>query len=423
MYKKKLFFIFQVFDSKGSKVLCQIVPLFEWKKERRLIYLPSRHKSLNYRVIFKAEVPPLNSITFRIEMYNASTLYDTSFTKMSDVITYTNDYKSFLPAEFKVVKPLQEFDIQMNYGNKYHFNENGLLRETFITQNTHIPLKIEFLKYKTHQWPQDKSGAYLFRPNGNAVHLYNNRNVVVIVKGELETRLNVGFEFGVHEIVFSNNEIEINNLIDIGHRDDTEIVMRITTDIQNDNVFYTDLNGFQIAKRNRLKKLPLQANYYPIPSTIFIQDNQYRLTALSAQSLGGSSVKSGQIEIMQDRRLTESDGRGLGEGVLDNRPTTNKFKLILQDQKNINSIVHQQHPSGFHSNQSHYELQRFLYPIVRGINLLLTKQSSESSMVSQPNGLEIVLLKRFEGTKDIGIVLFKSYLNGQGQNDIYKVNR
>lgn len=48
-------------------------------------------------------------------------------------------------------------------------------------------------------------------------------------------------------------------------------------------------------KRQRFKKLPLQANYYPIPSTMFIQDDTTRLTLLTAQPLGGTSLASGQV--------------------------------------------------------------------------------------------------------------------------------
>ena len=43
--------------------------------------------------------------------------------------------------------------------------------------------------------------------------------------------------------------------------------------------------------------MPLQANYYPMPTQIFIEDANFRLSVLSAQPLGVASLKSGQIEV------------------------------------------------------------------------------------------------------------------------------
>ena len=50
-------------------------------------------------------------------------------------------------------------------------------------------------------------------------------------------------------------------------------------------------------KRIRYSKLPLQANYYPVPSQAFIEDFDSRLSILSAQPLGGASLHEGQLEV------------------------------------------------------------------------------------------------------------------------------
>lgn len=50
-------------------------------------------------------------------------------------------------------------------------------------------------------------------------------------------------------------------------------------------------------KRKKFSKIPLQANYYPMTSAIYIEDDDIRLTLLSAQPLGVASLREGQIEV------------------------------------------------------------------------------------------------------------------------------
>lgn len=51
--------------------------------------------------------------------------------------------------------------------------------------------------------------------------------------------------------------------------------------------------SLQIQPRRHYLKLPLQANFYPMPSQAYIQDSHHRLTLHTAQSLGISSLESG----------------------------------------------------------------------------------------------------------------------------------
>ena len=70
--------------------------------------------------------------------------------------------------------------------------------------------------------------------------------------------------------------------------------MRFRTSVDNEgSEFYTDLNGFQLIRRRTYSKLPLQANFYPMPTTAMIQDQDKRFTVLSAQPLGVAALKKG----------------------------------------------------------------------------------------------------------------------------------
>lgn len=196
--------------------------------------------------------------------------------------------------------------------------------------------------------------------------------VVVVSRGALESWVATGLDFGVHQVALKESDggggavVEVQNLIDLTHMLDTEVVMRVSTGLKSGDHFYTDLNGLQWIKRQRFDKLPLQANYYPLPSGIFIEDERHRFAVLSGQSLGGSSLQAGQVEVMQDRRLQRDDNRGLGQGVMDNRKTLHVFRLVLESREGCTGGgLGAGHPSGFLTMRAHAELQALTYPMER----------------------------------------------------------
>uniref|UniRef100_A0A8C5DXJ3 mannosyl-oligosaccharide 1,3-1,6-alpha-mannosidase n=1 Tax=Gouania willdenowi TaxID=441366 RepID=A0A8C5DXJ3_GOUWI len=131
----------------------------------------------------------------------------------------------------------------------------------------------------------------------------------------------------------AGKSLEVSNLVDIRSENNRELVMRFVSDVANGNCFYSDLNGFQMQQRRTLAKLPLQANFYPMTSSAFLQDSTSRVTLLSAQSQGVASLRPGELELVLDRRLQQDDNRGLGQGVTDNKLTPSVYHLLLEDRR------------------------------------------------------------------------------------------
>uniref|UniRef100_A0A672LF11 mannosyl-oligosaccharide 1,3-1,6-alpha-mannosidase n=1 Tax=Sinocyclocheilus grahami TaxID=75366 RepID=A0A672LF11_SINGR len=203
-----------------------------------------------------------------------------------------------------------------------------------------VRVQIQFLTYGTRP-SKDKSGAYLFLPDGNAKP-YSQREapVVRVVEGPLFSEVVAHYQHfqqtvRVHNVPgIDGLSLDITSMVDMRDQNNKELAMRLVTDIQSGDTFYTDLNGFQIQPRRYFQKLPLQANFYPMPAMAYIQDSRYRLTLHTAQALGVSSLASGQLEVILDRRLMQDDNRGLGQGLKDNKRTANRFRLLLERRSN-----------------------------------------------------------------------------------------
>ena len=74
-----------------------------------------------------------------------------------------------------------------------------------------------------------------------------------------------------------------------------EVALRLCSSVANgDGVFYTDLNGLQLVRRKTVSKLPLQGNFYPMPTAALLQNSTHRLSLLAAQPHGVASLKPGE---------------------------------------------------------------------------------------------------------------------------------
>ncbi|KAM9711899.1 alpha-mannosidase 2x isoform 4-T8 [Dama dama] len=230
-----------------------------------------------------------------------------------------------------------DFALSNRYMQVWFSGLTGLLKSVRrVDEEQEQRVDMEFLVYGTRS-SKDKSGAYLFLPDGEAKpYVPRDPPVLRVTEGPFFSEVVACYEH-VHQVVRLYNlpgveglSLDVSSLVDIRDYVNKELALRIRTDIDSQGAFFTDLNGFQVQPRRYLKKLPLQANFYPMPVMAYLQDAQNRLTLHTAQALGVSSLHNGQLEVILDRRLMQDDNRGLGQGLKDNKRTCNHFRLLLE---------------------------------------------------------------------------------------------
>lgn len=95
--------------------------------------------------------------------------------------------------------------------------------------------------------------------------------------------------------------------------------------VSNEETFYTDSNGLEMQKRilnqrpdyNLQTNMTISSNYYPINSAIAFRDaaSTLQMTVMNDRAQGGSVIKNGAIELMQNRRLLFDDNRGVSQAL------------------------------------------------------------------------------------------------------------
>ncbi|XP_064645074.1 alpha-mannosidase 2-like isoform X2 [Lineus longissimus] len=322
-----------------------------------------------YKVVFVAKVPAMGLVKYTLTL--TGTDEAAVHNKFSTVTMYNvNSHMAYNSGPFSIVKKLkgETFSLENPYVKAEFNGGNGMLTAiTNLEDHQRTETNVQFLKYGTRNG-REKPGAYLFLPDGEATPLAYTRPFIRVVKGPLLQEAHVFLPHVEHIVRLKNSPgidgmaVEVHNIVDIRGTVNMELAMSVQTSIRNkDKEFFTDLNGFQMIRRKKQDKLPIQANYYPLPSQAYLQDDEARFSILTAQSLGVASLKQGQIEVMLDRRLNQDDNRGLGQGVLDNRRTPNKF-LFLAEKKQTNKKPSPL-PVGYPSITSHLLANQLVHPV------------------------------------------------------------
>ncbi|CAH0387767.1 unnamed protein product [Bemisia tabaci] len=300
---------YTVYDPEGKILVTQIVPIHP-----AVLEIPGRSalSQATHELIFQAEdVPPLGYKSYYVS-HDSSASHNLHVTVSSDqhmsndkvsvkLDPYNGPIKGF-------VKEGYEVDIDHSY---YYYQPMVGNNEIFANRS---------------------SGAYIFRPNGTA-RVINDKPARVLYKGLLVNELHVTYSNWTSEVVrlYANEHfVEFEWLVGPIPMDQAgkikfgkEIISRFDSNIESNGTFYTDSNGRQLLKRT-LNARPswdfhgeedVSSNYYPVTSRIVINDANVRLAVITDRAQGGSSLGSGQVELMVHRRLSHDDAFGVGEAL------------------------------------------------------------------------------------------------------------
>lgn len=323
-----------------------------------------------FQICFTAHLPAFGlSIYQLVEGLSSETI-------LADYVLHTSGQTDnrVNAAKLFQIKEIQNGADEITIENVYlklHFSAlSGLLEKMKTKEDDKIhQAKIGFTWYGTTN-SKDKSGAYLFMPDGEAKpYVFTEPPIKRVTYGGIFSEVTCFFRHVTHTVRLyhmqgiEGQSFEVANIVDIRAEYNREIAMRITTDINSENRFYSDLNGYQIQPRQTMSKLPLQANVYPMTTMAYVQDHSSRFTLHSAQSLGIASFKSGQLEAFLDRRLMQDDNRGLGQGVQDNKITANLFRILLEKRHGVDKKEDKKSVS-FPSLLSHMTSSFLNYPVI-----------------------------------------------------------
>ncbi|XP_021376985.1 alpha-mannosidase 2x-like [Mizuhopecten yessoensis] len=341
----------------GTTVQAQVDPIWE---------SPTIMVSKKFKVWFVVRVPALGIARYTLRKVQPEAIKMTSHASIGVMNVVITDPKETFPFTMTMEKPE---DIMLENSNlKAHISgKTGFLQSvtTKSDDKTH-EAEVAFLKYGT-RGSKEKSGAYLFMPDGHGKPLNGVIPVMRVMRGSVVSEVTVYTRHVQHTLRVYNSPgtdgmvIDMSNLVDIRKEMNFELAVSIATDVDNtDREFYTDLNGFQMLKHKTYDKLPLQANVYPMPAMAYIEDDRTRFSVLSAQSLGVACHFKGDIVVMLDRRLNQDDNRGLGQGVRDNKLTPNRFYLLFENRK---SPKPKDKMIGYPSLQAHVSYLHLTHPI------------------------------------------------------------
>uniref|UniRef100_A0ACD5UGW4 Uncharacterized protein n=1 Tax=Avena sativa TaxID=4498 RepID=A0ACD5UGW4_AVESA len=308
-----------VHDSEGAEIESQLLPIANFSLNIRDKYTKaymgtSPAAKPKFWLAFPASVPPLGFNTYFVSSGNRSESVSSASTPYSQGNKSSNR--------------------QVGQGRlKLQFNAAGAL-SVYSDSKTRVEANFE----QTYKYyigddgsggdPQN-SGAYIFRPKSTIPIKTGGQVPLTILRGPILDEVHQQINSWIYQItrVYKGKDyVETEFIIGpipVDDGDGKELSTEIVTNMATNKTFYTDSSGRDFIKRVRDYRSdwelevhqPIAGNYYPVNLGIYVEDGSKELSVLVDRSVGGSSTKDGQIELMLHRRLVNDDGRGVDEAL------------------------------------------------------------------------------------------------------------
>lgn len=323
----------KVFDMNMNSIECQVTPILD----QRTIFVEGQ-----FEVYFEVKVAGLGMVSYRIKKLSPDDKSRCHRSMLSMInIHMDHRFSSLFNISWHET-------LYLSISNRHlmvTFCKCTYLMQSIISRRDMIPYKAEmkFGFYRTGHWINpfvDKSGAYIFLPDGPAKDMGCRNCRLVLIKGPLFSSATTWLNITSQTVALYNTNaaqglgVHVTNHVDLHSHDNVEVILKLKTSVENSDYFFTDLNSFQMHRRKTLNRLPIQGNFYPMTSAAFIEDNRIRFSLLSAESHGIASLNPGTLELILDRRLAQDDWRGLKEGVQDNVLAVSQFIVVVEEWKN-----------------------------------------------------------------------------------------
>ncbi|GAB1602915.1 lysosomal alpha-mannosidase-like [Argonauta hians] len=374
-----------VHNPKLELVQTQVIPITASTKR-----IPERKESIaKNTLIFEADIQPLGFATYFVQRTKDN--FEDSSNSYSHVLHVTKG---------------KYFEIRNNKICVSFNNETGRMQKfTNLKSQISIDLDQDYLFYigypgNNSDTQNQASNNYIFRPLKNIPNNVNFHMPVksFIVKGALVQEVHQQYSSWITQIIRlykSSDFVEVEwtiGPIPIKDHQGKEVIVSYHSNLTTNNIFYTDSNGRQILKRklnyrptwNFKNSEPVAGNYYPVNTKIFLKDvnKDIQFSVLTDRSQGGSSLRSGHIELMLHRRLLYDDGRGVGEALNETGPDG---QGLIARGKHYLYLDTKLKSTNFHRQKA---VSVFLHPVLAFSELQMSNQEWKSKFKTEWSALK-----------------------------------
>jgi hypothetical protein len=320
----------QVFEKKSGQFIDTTFDIIEQKHFDKNM---DPFGKIDYMLFIKAEVQADEIFYIKVRYTNTPFKLQQSMVQQDSKapsleVTGFNEGGEVL---FKLLNPAQDIDQTFGISLKWYQGHSTKERE----------LNKIWFKNITEEELADQvpsEGPYIFRPEWRnpLPHPYSKLlEDVIYQKGNLVETWTILYNDPVSHAQavikimnsaalgdFIEFTVELNSVpIDDQKQKDITVNWKMYNGFKANKTFYTDSNALEMQQR-KIFSLPrpeqtIPGNYYPVTSAIAMRDvnSNIQVTILNDRPQGGSAdlFLNNTIELMQQRRGLEDDGKGLGE--------------------------------------------------------------------------------------------------------------